>query len=62
VQLLDHLDHPLEDYTASVTESGVHQVITWPKPLPKDTRIALRVNFPEKSPAKIFAVYAGDAR
>jgi hypothetical protein len=58
VQLLDHLDHPLEDYTATVTASGVHQVITWPKPLPKDKRIALRVNFPEKSTAKVYAVYA----
>ena len=57
VQLLDHLDHPLEGYTATVTASGVHQVITWPKPLPKDKRIALRVNFPEKSTAKVYAVY-----
>lgn len=57
VQLLDHLDHPLEGYSATVTSSGVHQVIAWHKPLPKDKRVALRVNFPEKSTAKVYAVY-----
>lgn len=57
LQLLDHLDHPLDGYTATLTQSGLHQAITWPKPLPKDKRIALRVNFTEKSAAKVYAVY-----
>ena len=60
LQLLDHLDHPLEGFTATLTESGVHQVVRWQKPLPKDKRVALRANFPENSSARVYAIYLDD--
>ena len=58
VQLLDHLDHPLDGYEATLTTGGLRQIIAWPKPLPRDKRVALRVTFPEHSTAKVYAVYA----
>ncbi len=60
VQLLDHLDRPLDGYQATVTQNGLHQTITWPKPLPVDKKLALRLNFPENSSAKVYAVYLKD--
>ena len=57
VRLLDHLDRPLDGFVATLTAGGLHQIIAWPKPLPRDKPAALRVDFPEKSTAKVFAVY-----
>ncbi len=60
VQLLDHLDHPLDGYTTTITTNGLHQTIQWPKPLPTQ-KLALRVNFPANSKAKLYAVYLEDS-
>ena len=57
VQLLDHLDRPLEGYQATVAENGVRQKIPWPKALPTDRRIAVRVNIPLHSNARVYALY-----
>jgi hypothetical protein len=56
VQLLDHLDRPLEGFETKVTNSGIRVPLKWPKPLP-DQKIALRVNYPENSAARVFAIY-----
>jgi hypothetical protein len=60
VQLLDHLDHPIEGYEAKVGTNGVYETIAWPKPLPGGKKIALRVNFPTGSAAKVYAIYLND--
>ena len=60
IQLLDHLDHPLEGYQASLTANGVRVPVVWPKPLPANKKTALRVNFPASSGAKIYAIYLND--
>lgn len=60
VQLLDHLDHPLEGYEAKVSTNGVYETISWPKPLPTGKKVALRVNFPSSSAAKVYAIYLND--
>ncbi len=57
LQLLDHLDRPIDGYQAKVTQNGLHQQITWPKPLPDGSPIALRLNFPPNSGARVYAVY-----
>jgi hypothetical protein len=59
VQLLDALDRPIEGLTATITQNGLRQPIVWPRPLPAQ-RIALRVNFPASSQARVYAVYLND--
>ncbi|MEZ5385982.1 MAG: hypothetical protein R3F13_10755 [Prosthecobacter sp.] len=60
VQLLDHLDHPLEGFDVKLTTNGVRVPIHWPKPLPAGKNIALRVNYPENCTAKVYAIYFND--
>lgn len=60
LQLLDHLDRPLDGYTTKVQTNGVRVPVAWPKPLPAAKRVALRVQFPEQSAAKLFAIYLTD--
>ncbi|MBL9117429.1 MAG: hypothetical protein JNJ83_20650 [Verrucomicrobiaceae bacterium] len=57
VQLLDHLDRPLDGYTSQVTDNGVHVTLKWPRKLPPDQKLALRVQYPVGSKAKVYAVY-----
>lgn len=57
VQLLDHLDRPIAGYAATITQNGLHQPIQWPKPLPEGRSVALRVNFPLSSSARVYAIY-----
>lgn len=57
VQLLDHLDRPVEGYITKVRANGVRVPIAWPKPLPQGKKLALRVYFPADSAASVFAVY-----
>ena len=57
VQLLDHLDRPVDSYEAMLTQNGLHQRIAWPKPLPENKKVALRVSFPANSSARVYAVY-----
>ena len=57
LQLLDPLDRPIEGYESRLTTSGVQVDVTWPKPLPENTRLALRVNYPAGSAARVYAVY-----
>ena len=60
IELLDHLDRPVEGYSATVTTSGVRVPITWPQALPKEKRVALKVYFPEQSAAMVYAIYLND--
>ncbi len=57
VQLIDHLDQPVEGYEAKVTKSGLHEAAPFAKPLPAGKKVALRVVFPAGSAAKVYAVY-----
>jgi hypothetical protein len=59
VQLLDHLDHPLDGYESKVTTNGINVPLKWSKALPSH-KIALRVNYSMNSFAKIYAVYLND--
>ena len=56
LQLLDHLDRPLNGFDLTLTTNGIRVPLKWPKPLP-DQKIALRVNYPENSAARVFAIY-----
>ena len=56
VQLLDPLDRPLAGFEASVTTNGVQVPVKWPKALPS-RKVALRVNYPEGSSARVYAIY-----
>jgi hypothetical protein len=60
VQLLDHLDRPIDGYSATLAQNGTRLPVRWSKPLPADRNIALRVNFPVGSGAKVFALYVDD--
>lgn len=60
VQLLDHLDQPLDGYSATVTQDGLRQPIKWNQPVPAGKKVALRVNFPVNSSARVYAVYLDD--
>ncbi len=57
LQLLDHLDRPLEGMTASLDQNGVRVPVTWPRPLPAGKKTALRVHYPANSAARVYAVY-----
>jgi hypothetical protein len=57
VQLIDHLDRPMPGYEATLTQSGLHQRIAWPKPIPAGEQVAVRIHFPEHSTAKVYAIY-----
>jgi hypothetical protein len=56
LQLLDHLDRRLEGFDLTLTTNGIRVPLKWLKPLP-DQKIALRVDYPENSAARVFAVY-----
>ncbi len=57
IQLLDHLDRVIDGYVVKVSASGVRVPLTFAKPLPEGKKLALRVNFPANSAAKIYAIY-----
>jgi hypothetical protein len=57
LQLLDPLDRPMEGMETRLTSSGVKVEATWPKPLPAGQKLALRVNYPANSQARVYAVY-----
>jgi hypothetical protein len=57
IQLLDRLDRVLDGYDVKVSASGVRVPLAFAKPLPEGKKLALRVNFPANSAAKIYAIY-----
>lgn len=63
-QLLDERDRPVKGYTARLSESGVRREITWPgagaSRLPADRKLAIKVTFPEKGDARLYALYTED--
>ncbi|MEQ1862435.1 MAG: hypothetical protein ABMA13_21160, partial [Chthoniobacteraceae bacterium] len=59
-QLLDHRDQPIGGYATTIAQNGLHQPIQWGKALPAGQRVALRVNFPANSSAKVYALYFED--
>lgn len=69
VELLDDRDRPLPGFSgpnaARVSTGGLQQEVVWPGPrapnLPADRTVAVKVHFPIKSEAKVFALYLSDA-
>ncbi|MBI5801627.1 MAG: hypothetical protein HZA92_13015 [Verrucomicrobia bacterium] len=57
VQLLDPLDQPIAGCTATITQNGTRLPIQWSKKVPSGRSVALRLNFPANSRAKVYAVY-----
>ncbi|MBL9180190.1 MAG: hypothetical protein JNM65_19165 [Verrucomicrobiaceae bacterium] len=57
IQLLDHLDRPIDGFDLTLTRSDVRVPLKWPNPLPVGKKAALRVNYPVGSMAKVFAIY-----
>jgi len=60
LQLLDHLDRPIDGFTATITQNGLHQPVKWPKALPANQHVALRLNYPVNSQARVYALYLKD--
>lgn len=60
VQLLDHLDRPIAGYTTTIAQNGAHRPIQWPQAIPAGQRVALRVNFPVNSSARVYTLYLND--
>lgn len=64
LELLDHLDRPLPGFSGSnavqITASGTQKSVTWPNSrnlrLPTGTRFAIRVHFPVRSTARVYAL------
>lgn len=63
IELLDHLDRPLPGYSgaeaALVKSNGIQVTVAWPHAayLPSNKKLAVRVNFPLKSEARVYALY-----
>jgi hypothetical protein len=60
IQALDHLDRPLDGLATTLDTNGVRVPLRWPRPLPNGRKIALRVNYPASSLAKVYALYLND--
>lgn len=62
IELLDHLDRPLPDFSGSnasvITKNGTQVLVKWPgKPyLPSKKKFACKVNFPLNSIAKVYSM------
>lgn len=69
VELLDDRDRPLPGFSgpnaARVSTGGLQQEVVWPGTrapnLPAGRTVAVKVHFPIKSEAKVFALYLSDA-
>ena len=65
VELLDHLDQPLPEFSgenaATVIAAGTRSEVVWPKPIPVNRKLAIKITFPEKADAKLYAVYVGES-
>ena len=69
VELLDDRDRPLPGFSgpnaARVSMGGLQQEVVWPGTraanLPAGRTVAVKVHFPIKSEAKVFALYLSDA-
>jgi hypothetical protein len=59
-QLMDRLDRPMAGYEVTLTQNGLHQRIAWPKAIPANEEVALRLSFPADSGAKVYAIYLND--
>lgn len=63
VELLDHLDRPLEGFSgkhrAALVKDGIRQVVAWPgsQVLPVRKKFVVKVYFPENSTARVYALY-----
>ncbi len=63
VEIVDHLDKPISVYSgknsARIVQNGTKVKVEWPngKKLPKNTKFAVRINFPKGSDAKLYSIY-----
>jgi hypothetical protein len=62
VELLDSRDRAVPGCAATIASDGTHQPIAWPgdASLPEGRQVALRVKFPAKSNARVFAIYVSE--
>ena len=65
IELVDRLDRPLPGYAglngASLSQAGTRHEVIWPKSqsalLPADQQFSIKVKFPAKSLARVYALY-----
>ena len=57
VELLDRRAQPIPGYSIKLTSSGLRVPIVWSKPVTGGSKLALRVHYPNGSPARVYAVY-----
>ncbi len=57
VELLDQRAQPIPGYVTKVSASGIRVPVVWPKPAIAGHRVALRVRYPVRSLARVYAVY-----
>lgn len=55
--ILDHLDRPIPGMETMLATNGLNVPLAWPKALPQDRKIALRLSYPAGSGARVFAIY-----
>jgi hypothetical protein len=60
MQLLDSLDRPIAGCATTLSQNGIHQPVRWSGALPAGQSVALRVNFPANSSARVYALYLND--
>ncbi len=61
VELLDHLDQPVKNVVATITTNGTRQPIVWENgQAMKAETYAVKVSYPVKSNARVYAIYLDD--
>lgn len=64
IEILDQHAVPMPAYSGTnaikLIKSGIRVPISWPKSLPSNQKIALRIKYPIGSKAKIYALYLND--
>ena len=60
VQVLDEFSRPVDGATAQVTKSGTRVEVPLANPIPAGKSYALRIELPDGSDAKIYAVYVSN--
>lgn len=60
VELMNDRDQPIAGQSVQVTANGLRQAVAFPQPLPAGQPLSLKVKFPVKSQAKVYAVYVAE--
>jgi len=57
VELLDKQAKPIPGYSVEILKSGIRVPVVWPKPVPGNQKVAVKVSYPVGSRARLYALY-----